>query len=678
MDAHLLSPTGYVDNAGVFHDGGSAYSPAIDAGDPEADCSNEPAPNGGRLNAGAFGNTAEASCSAEGQPQATVEVLYPNDEPRPVVRITMGLESGDAYNATVRLVCSVGGVPVADEMVYYGVGNGAIIEQRLPVYLPVGTACQASVTITAASAEDKNYEVSEPATGTPPPFFGKGGGPNVIHVRTGADCKMDGTSWTDAYPDLVTAFASVPDETITEVWLAVTNDFMNRTVTLGYPLTIRGGFTGVEDSPEERPEGHRANIDGNYVYTTMSFEVPEGALLEVERVHFLKAYQNELRKTGKGNLLVRDCIFAEHWSDSRISGRGIFASGGGTVAVTNCTFAKLGGPNELNNTTDGGDAIYLSSCARAYIDNCLFVTNGAPFSVPLSPWGRHKAASIYASSTPTIISNCRFAACCAAQRHSTDGGIVCFTGKSGGSKMVNCALVGNGDFLSYQGGNAGASGGAIACEMSATNLTLDVENCTIAYNLTDGYKSAAGINVYSGTVNLKNSIVYGNVRGRTNTAEIAGADIDVKSNATLNISYSLVTGLETNYVGNAGGLGVINWGEGVITSDPLFLMTTNDFVSLLANASGNKYIPSSASPTVAALDVHPRTHTGYMLNGVLVKDHERVESPTTDAGDPDSDYSLEPEIPGAGGNGHRVNLGAYGNTPEAALTKPKGFFLLLR
>ena len=678
MDAHLLSPTGYVDNAGVFHDGGSAYSPAIDAGDPEADCSNEPAPNGGRLNAGAFGNTAEASCSAEGQPQATVEVLYPNDEPRPVVRITMGLESGDAYNATVRLVCSVGGVPVADEMVYYGVGNGAIIEQRLPVYLPVGTACQASVTITAASAEDKNYEVSEPATGTPPPFFGRGGGPNVIHVRTGADCKMDGTSWTDAYPDLVTAFASVPDETITEVWLAVTNDFMNRTVTLGYPLTIRGGFTGVEDSPEERPEGHRANIDGNYVYTTMSFEVPEGALLEVERVHFLKAYQNELRKTGKGDLLVRDCIFAEHWSDSRISGRGIFASGGGTVAVTNCTFAKLGGPNELNNTTDGGDAIYLSSCARAYIDNCLFVTNGAPFSVPLSPWGRHKAASIYASSTPTIISNCRFAACCAAQRHSTDGGIVCFTGKSGGSKMVNCALVGNGDFLSYQGGNAGASGGAIACEMSATNLTLDVENCTIAYNLTDGYKSAAGINVYSGTVNLKNSIVYGNVRGRTNTAEIAGADIDVKSNATLNISYSLVTGLETNYVGNAGGLGVINWGEGVITSDPLFLMTTNDFVSLLANASGNKYIPSSASPTVAALDVHPRTHTGYMLNGVLVKDHERVESPTTDAGDPDSDYSLEPEIPGAGGNGHRVNLGAYGNTPEAALTKPKGFFLLLR
>ncbi len=677
MDAHLKSPAGYVVNGGTAGPATTDYSPAIDLGDPAADFSNEPSPNGGRLNLGAFGNTAEASCTAIGQPEANVEVTFPDGMTRPKVTITMGLESGDAYSAVVQLYCTTGGVLLSSQT-WSGVVNGDELDLFLPYYLANGDAFNVLVTVNAQNASPVEYQASETVDGNYPPFYGKGGGPNVIHVRTGADCKMDGTSWTDAYPDLLTALKSAPDEGITEIWLAVTNDFMNRTVTLGHPLTIRGGFTGVENSPAERPEGHLANINGNYVYTTMSFEVPEGALLEIERVHFVKAYQSEVKKAGKGNLLVRDCIFAEHWSDSRISGRGIFASGGGTVAVTNCTFARLGGPTELNATTDGGDAIYLSSCARAYIDNCLFVTNGAPFSVPLSPWGRHKAASIYASSTPTIISNCRFAACCAAQRHSTDGGIVCFTGNSGGSKMVNCALVGNGDFLSYQGGNAGASGGAIACEMSATNLTLDVENCTIAYNLTDGYKSAAGINVYSGTVNLKNSIVYGNVRGRTNTAEIAGADIDVKSNATLNISYSLVTGLETNYVGNAGGFGVINWGEGVITSDPLFLMTTNDFVSLLANASGNKYIPSSASPTVAALDVHPRTHTGYMLNGVLVKDHERVESPTTDAGDPTSDYMGEPMVPGVGYHGHRVNLGAYGNTSEAALTKPKGFYILLR
>ena len=38
-------------------------SPCIDAGDPRDDFSNEPEPNGGRINMGAYGNTKEASKS---------------------------------------------------------------------------------------------------------------------------------------------------------------------------------------------------------------------------------------------------------------------------------------------------------------------------------------------------------------------------------------------------------------------------------------------------------------------------------------------------------------------------------------------------------------------------------------------------------------------------------------
>jgi len=41
----------------------AVHSPCIDAGDPLSGYSNEPAPNGGRVNMGAFGNTAEASKS---------------------------------------------------------------------------------------------------------------------------------------------------------------------------------------------------------------------------------------------------------------------------------------------------------------------------------------------------------------------------------------------------------------------------------------------------------------------------------------------------------------------------------------------------------------------------------------------------------------------------------------
>ena len=43
-------------------------SPCIDAGDENSDYSNEPAPNGGKVNMGYYGNTAEASKTETVQP----------------------------------------------------------------------------------------------------------------------------------------------------------------------------------------------------------------------------------------------------------------------------------------------------------------------------------------------------------------------------------------------------------------------------------------------------------------------------------------------------------------------------------------------------------------------------------------------------------------------------------
>ena len=52
-----------------------------------------------------------------------------------------------------------------------------------------------------------------------------------------------------------------------------------------------------------------------------------------------------------------------------------------------------------------------------------------------------------------------------------------------------------------------------------------------------------------------------------------------------------------------------------------------------------------------------------------------VTSPCIDAGDPASDYALEPR-----GNGGRINLGRYGNTREAsrATGTPTGGMLIVR
>ena len=681
MDVHLKSPAGYVVNGGAAGPATTDYSPAIDLGDPAADYSNEPAPNGGRLNLGVFGNTAEASRTATGQPEANVEVTFPDGMTRPKVTITMGLESGAAYSATVQLHCTTGGVLLSSQ-IWRNVGNGEVLEFALPYYLTNGDDFNVLVTINAPSASQVEYQASETVDGAYPPFYGKGGGPNVIHVRTGADCKMDGTSWTDAYPDLATAFASTPDASKTEVWLAVSNDYMPQQGTIASSLTIRGGFAGVENSADEREEGEMTRLDGGNIYRTMNFSVGSGATLAIERIRFSHSANSELNKAGAGNLTVRDCWFTDSVQSGQFSGRGISASGG-TVSVSNCKFTNLIGPSDLG-INNGGDGIYLNSCAAAYIENCLFATNGLSQFGRTKGWqARHKAAGAWVNATPAIFRNCRFAGNMAAM-HEASGysGIVYFSGASGGSKLINCTIVGNSDTQGSQSSVDIVDAGAIVCAMSATSQTLDIENCTVAFNITEGQKTAAGMTVRTGTVNVKNSIFYGNVRGLTNIAEIAGADIEVQAGGTLNMTYSLVTGLTSNYV-HAVNSDNLTIGTGVISGvDPLLATTTDDFHNLMTYYSSNPqhwYLPNSARSTCAALDVHPRTRTGYLnQDGVLIRDPERVESPTIDAGDPTSDYSREPSVVGIGGNGGRVNLGFSGNSPEAAFTKRTGSVYYIR
>lgn len=63
LDFHLRSLGGHLDSATHTWVNDTETSPCIDAGDPASDYALEPAPNGGRVNLGAYGGTAEASRS---------------------------------------------------------------------------------------------------------------------------------------------------------------------------------------------------------------------------------------------------------------------------------------------------------------------------------------------------------------------------------------------------------------------------------------------------------------------------------------------------------------------------------------------------------------------------------------------------------------------------------------
>ena len=700
MDAHLLSAAGYCVNGGVVGPATTSYSPAIDLGDPAADYSLEPAPNGSRLNLGAYGNTVEASRTATGQPSADVSVSFFEGTPRPVVRVAMGLASGTGYSATVRINCSTGGVTLAN-LEYSLVVNGDVIEWKPPEFLVTGTTLDVAVSIVDSGADPVYYQVSESVTGTYPPYYGKGGGPNVIHVREGADCRMDGTSWTDAFPDIKTALASIQDNSKTEVWLACTKDHTGSSATISYPIWIRGGFTGVENSPAERPEGHRSVIDGNDAWDGLS--INNAAAVEVERILFIRGVNCGLVKTGAGDMRVSDCIFLTNGTEraGNTSGKGARVSGTKATTVvtfTNCVFRG----NRVKATYSAacaalGSGINGSSLKCLRLENCYFVHNGNFLRSPGgansgdSSTGNFSGSAVY-SSAPVSAVGCRFIANFGTVINSNTtsgghGGAVRLVSGAEGSAFTNCAWVANGEEVNWTWNNKGPNdSGALVVHFGSASGTVDVERCTFAYNLNDGYETTAGLNLSLGTANIHNSIFFGNILGGASTTR--GRNISLRGDSVCNVSYTLFDELGSDSV-TCASTSTTNFLDGIVVADPLFVTEYETMTNLVKTSSitlqGSKLIfwdwtTDKAPATYAALEaanVHLRGGLGYHdeATGSLVTTYARgAKSPCIDKGDPKSEYHREP----AGYNGRRVNMGYYGNSPWATMTQPTGSVYYIR
>ena len=110
----------------------------------------------------------------------------------------------------------------------------------------------------------------------------------------------------------------------------------------------------------------------------------------------------------------------------------------------------------------------------------------------------------------------------------------------------------------------------------------------------------------------------------------------------------------TNYVTTGGG------GDGSSWLQPTTL------ANALATASANDVIWMKQGTYT---DAHLKSKAGRWNGSRWTKD--KVNSPCIDAGDPASDYSREPD-------GKAINLGAYGNTPEASRISMLGTVLLIR
>jgi parallel beta-helix repeat protein len=201
--------------------------------------------------------------------------------------------------------------------------------------------------------------------------------------------------------------------------------------------------------------------------------------------------------------------------------------------------------------------------------------------------------------------------------------------------------------------------------------------------------AGSGLNLYpdtSGIISnnkILNSSIYGYfsdfvfknniVTEKTSTLESPNLNLAMNNNVFSNMSLH-IRSMEGNFENN------ILWGSSVVFENAQTNVTSSynyldSYSSISGETTATNYIvnidPLFADPM--NYDFHLKSAAGRWSNNVWIIDGET--SPLIDAGNSNMDYTNEPQP-----NGAKINIGAYGNTPEASKSTagdllPFNFFL---
>lgn len=664
LDAHLLSSGGYFTNDGTEHQSETAVSDAIDRGDPASPIGAEPEPNGGIINIGAYGGTAQASKTpAAAEPAVdSVDVTFEGEYSQPTVTFTLG--GSGAYSADAVISISTNGTdwcyvsnPIS------GLEKGTTKSILVPEYYLAGGKIVAKVSLVAGSVSAEGVSSETEISGVYPAWAGKGGdAARVIHVRPGATCRKDGTSWSDAFVTLDDAFAAVTADR-NEIWVAgsFTWTGARASFTFAKAVAIRGGFAGTENAASEREDGALTVIDGHEQANGLTFV--NYAAVSIERFRFTNGRARGLDRTSSvGDLTVSNCEFVAngHYSAEGTAGTAqgggacFVGSGASRLALVNCLFEENTKTNNGSNPIGWpycglGAGAYVSGFTRATFEGCRFVRNGI-----CSDSGGFRNAgtrALHIANTPVTMIGCEFRGN-GGNTWQGCGPIVTLDGACGGSAFTNCLWVGNNE---GNGSNAGMGNSVMQVSLATADDQVDFANCTFAYNVADATEKPAGLYIGKGAAKVRNCIFYGNAVGAL--AEV-GADIHTvtNGNASADIAYTLFGGEGENWASGSNVLSNCTFG------DPRFVTTLTDFTNTASKVT-------AGVPGRTAL---PSITPGRLVAASAFDVHVLKRSPAIDAGDPKSAYSNEPKP-----NGHRINLGFYGNTLWA-MTSKLGLLLLVQ
>ncbi|MHC4476937.1 MAG: right-handed parallel beta-helix repeat-containing protein [Planctomycetota bacterium] len=436
----------------------------------------------------------------------------------------------------------------------------------------------------------------------------------IIYVDANVPAGGDGASWATAFKYLQDALADAnSDPHPDDIWVAqgvyepdqdvggnVAPGDRYATFQLISGVGLYGGFASGGDPNwyDRDPNMHETMLSGDLDGNDVDVTDPRDLLTEPTRG------ENSYHVVTGGGTDANAMLDGVTITGGNANGPGgleyySFGGGmwnyGGSPTVTNCTF---GG----NSASGGGGGMANDGYGNPTVTNCTFSGNWAAFGGGMSNMVSSptvtgcmftaNAAGAYGAGMNNLNSSATVTNCIFSHNAAEYGGGMCLTLLDGRPTVTNCTF----------SHNSAGYGGGMYSEMNNSPDVADSPKVT-------------------------NCILW------SNNATLGGNEIAIYFMGTIDVKYCDVEGGAAN-IHNDGGL--LHWGTGNVSTDPLFADPPNDDYHL--KSEGGRWDPCSQN---------------WVLDGVT--------SPCIDTGDPCTSFAAE-----LSPHGCRANMGAFGNTEQAS------------
>ena len=626
-DLHLQSTSGRW-TAGGNWGTDAQNSPCIDAGDPLADFNREPAPNGARLNMGAYGNTEQASKSLASAPDPVEALLAIAGNAEVRLAWENPLSASMAGVLILRKDGSSPGSSPAGGQTYItgdSIGDGTVVYAGTGADGTPGAANQWTDTASVVNGTHHYYQIfvydaarqysTGKGTDTTPSALA---GVSPLLVDAGATGGNNGDSWANAYTSLRAALAAATNGM--QVWIAQgtykPGDRRADTFVAGSGVQVLGGFTNGMTSVDAR--------DWTEYPSVLSGNIGEPGTAPDNSIRLLLATNNVVLD----GLQVRE----GYGLDLTTHGAGLLINGT-NVAVRNSVFTR-------NYTPGVGSAIYVATAANnTLISNCVFTAQTG------------SSAVYWTGVKNTLVQNCLFL-----NNGCTDT-LVGSSGSSPWSTARNCTFAGN-------------SGNQLKQQYSSSILYLD--NAIVWGNVNTLSANAATLRVsYSDVQYFTGSDVISNVVGNLDQDPlfVGGPSGTWTANAVHDAMTDRTTLTDANAVLVPNALRGRHLNPKSAEKHWYYILSNSTTQMVVL---GNASAVGTSGTAYRVDDAHLQSRQGYWTWSGIAR--SSAQSPCIDAGDPArTEWSREPSP-----NGERLNMGAYGGTPQASLSIGSGTLFMFR